>query len=143
MEVIFKTVNILNAIQSSSVQDIIALPGYLFVMVGGRDCPHGYDEYVGDKCRQYKNCHNMFRCRGILSCVHLGEICDTKSDCVFGDDELNCDLFNQQCPFSCVCTAYSLACEEQNITVHATSKVFPYLLVYLRNSNLSSIKKIC
>ncbi len=119
-------------------------PGYycipwILVCDSKWDCPQGYDE---DHCGYYKHCNNMFRCRGNSSCAHLGVVCDRKFDCAFGDDEQNCDLFNHKCPFSCLCLAYSVECEETNIEMNTPPfGKFPYLLVSLRNSNLSSVKE--
>ena len=74
--------------------DVLIASSYCFpwsyVCNGKWDCPGGYDE-IEKSCQ--KHCRNMYKCvRTQITCVHVGNICDRYTDCLFGDNEQFCHI---------------------------------------------------
>ncbi len=107
------------------------------------DCPQGLDEVDSNWCGLKQNCTQMFKCRDANSCLHLGNVCDNKLDCILGDDESLCALHKFQCPIRCNCLALSVQCLHVHhcgqgnleqlpllaVSIHFSSPVFVYQVV--------------
>ena len=63
------------------------------------DCPGGVEE---TECSDRQSCPGQFRCHSTMICVTEHSLCDNKTDCQYGDDELFCNIFGQ-CPVNCRC----------------------------------------
>ncbi len=80
---------------------------------GKWDCPGGSDESHKFECEDtWLMCRGMFKCRNThsSSCIHVGRVCDSQEDCMFGDDELLCEVGETKCPDSCTCLALAFSC---------------------------------
>ena len=107
-----------------------------YVCNGKWDCLKGYDEVL-NICN--KLCKNMFKCKGRTNtCLHLGNTCDAKNDCPFGDDEMFCQFQKIQCPSVCNCLLYAIECHDRSD--NHRSIIVPYPETYLLIS-FSNVKK--
>ncbi len=96
------------------------------------DCPDGEDEHFSSK-NGTLICKNMFKCKKTLhTCIHLGNICDSKMHCPFGDDESSCSLKAISCPQFCGCLHFAMYCE--SFTGHHFHQEYPFVFVRIHNS---------
>ncbi len=91
------------------------------------DCPAGFDEDHVHNCKD-RLCADMFKCRGTNTCIHLGNVCDGQTDCLFGDDEYYCSLQNVQCLSNCQCLLFSLRCSKG---IFNPLNKMPFLVVWI------------
>ncbi len=54
----------------------------------------------------------MFRCKDSLKCIRVNDMCNGRADCIYGEDELLCDL--PSCPKQCSCLQYAMSCASAN-----------------------------
>ncbi len=105
-----------------------------FVCNGHWDCPSGEDEYFSGICGQGQKCVNMYKCSESHLCIHLDEVCDSKTDCGMQDDEMACHLSKKLCPKKCHCILYAVLCE--NMTVQITHHFFHFSMISLQHAEI-------
>ncbi len=102
------------------------------LLCNGRwDCTHGDDEQNAT-CSNHVDCADMFRCKKILSCVHVGDTCNNKHDCPLGDDEELCEISHHQCPLECLCLGLATTCKF--LTKSHNASFSGYLFISISNS---------
>ena len=72
----------------------------------------------------------MFKCRGQNICVHLGDVCNGKKDCLHGDDEYFCELLNSVCPLKCEGLTAVIWCINVHLTKYSHEQLL-YTAVYI------------
>ena len=101
------------------------------------DCPDGNDEMT-TMCNDHKKCNAMFSCYKSQTCIHVNDICDGLNDCILGDDEALCSLYDVKCPAHCQCLLYALYCAHTSLTL-SDFQGLPHISYFIINSTLSTI----
>lgn len=94
---------------------------------GKWDCPRGLDEV--ELCENDKRCEAKFNCRSGIICLGLNNVCDGHPNCLYGDDEWQCDLKNVSCPDGCHCLGLAIFCV--NICSVSAAGSYPFKAVLL------------
>ena len=119
-------------------------PGYYcipftYICDGKWDCPKGYDEYLG-VCYTKRLCVNLFHCKNSQIGIHIDDVCDTKIDCPYLDDEQLCALLTVTCPTICLCHGLAVQCLDTNIIYSMLSSNLPYISVFISLTNVYSLQ---
>ena len=77
----------------------------------------------------------MFKCKNTQRSLHVGNVCDVKEDCPYGDDELLCHLKDTLCPLNCDCLLLAIICSNISYLNMETESHFPYFYVYISDTN--------
>ena len=119
-------------------------PGYYcipfaYICDGKWDCPKGCDENL-DICSNKRLCINLFHCKNSQICIHIDDVCDTKIDCPFLDDEQLCTLLSVTCPIICMCHGLAVQCLDTDIIFSMLSSNLPYISVFISLTNVYSLQ---
>ena len=106
-----------------------------YVCDGKWDCPDGTDEPLSS-CDESRNCTNLLKCSQTHICIHLANMCDNILDCAEGDDELLCDLRNEECPEMCTCFIHLLSCYNISGPLLPQDKKLVYNTVFFNSVDL-------
>ena len=119
-------------------------PGYYcipwsYVCDGKWDCPGGFDEAEKLKCSNNRECRNMFKCRNSQICIHVGDVCNSLTDCPGEDDEHMCLLVGSVCPSPCYCIGLAVICYNVSYINYLVSDP-PYIAVFLSYCDLTFLQ---
>ncbi len=89
-------------------------------------------------CDQHQKCGKLFKCKSKNStvCIHLGDVCDRKSDCPHGEDEEMCEAHRVGCPHICTCLAFAIKCIFVEIKIRKMPNEFLFASVSITHSKI-------
>ncbi len=102
------------------------------------DCLGGSDETPAVSCGHNIKCLNLFKCRYSYQCVGFYQICDGLQDCIYADDEFNCELSAVKCPQTCFCHIYVLQCVNVTMNENVLGNALPYLIVSITKCHVDN-----
>ncbi len=75
-------------------------------------------------------------------CVHIISMCDKKYECPHGDDEHLCLQQIPDCPESCVCSFFSLFCNNWRLPEETNDKHLQFIYVTILKSNITDLSAL-